>query len=78
MNNDALIIGFIFEPKDEGIRYMKQNMNVVPFYWQHNGQHESAEKYPSRREPGLPLPVLHTAGGGDDELEDIPDDVSIV
>jgi hypothetical protein len=31
MNNDALIIGFIFEPKDEGIRYMNQNMNVIPF-----------------------------------------------
>jgi hypothetical protein len=31
MNHDALIIGFIFEPKDEGIRYMNQNMNVIPF-----------------------------------------------
>ena len=31
MNNDVLIIGFIFEPKDEGIRYMNQNMNVITF-----------------------------------------------
>jgi hypothetical protein len=31
MKNDALIIGFIFEPKDEGIRYMKHNINVIPF-----------------------------------------------
>jgi hypothetical protein len=31
MYNDVLIIGFIFEPKDEGIRYMNQNMNVITF-----------------------------------------------
>jgi hypothetical protein len=31
MNNDALILGFNFEPKDEGIRYMKHNKNVISF-----------------------------------------------
>jgi hypothetical protein len=30
MNNDALIIGFIFEPKDEGIRYMKHSIIIIP------------------------------------------------
>jgi hypothetical protein len=31
MDNDALILGFNFEPKDEGIRYMKHNKNVISF-----------------------------------------------
>jgi hypothetical protein len=31
MNNDALILGFNFEPKVEGIRYMKHNKNVISF-----------------------------------------------
>jgi hypothetical protein len=31
MNNDALILGFNFEPKDEGKRYMKHNKNVISF-----------------------------------------------
>jgi hypothetical protein len=31
MNNDVLILGFNFEPIDEGIRYMKHNKNVISF-----------------------------------------------
>ena len=31
INNDALILGFNFEPKDEGMTYMNQDMNVIPF-----------------------------------------------
>jgi hypothetical protein len=29
MKNDNLIIGFIFEPSDEGIKYMKHIKNVI-------------------------------------------------
>ena len=29
MNNDDLIIGFNFEPKDEDIKYMKHIVNVI-------------------------------------------------
>jgi len=32
MDNDAPILGINFEPKDEGIRYINQHMNVISFW----------------------------------------------
>ena len=39
---------------------------------------KAKSKSPLRKEPGPPPPILHTAGDGDNEVDDDVEDVSII